>query len=140
MIGTTFQDATLTTHEAINNAPQVFVVETRGWGWTWSGGLEIWTSSWLAIYGEAGFGTLKGTSTTGGEVLFDDRLRHDGGGRVKIGCGRRPHCVEAVGRRSLMSKTSVASGVKGDHIEPARTRATADDETPQAADFHPAIP
>ena len=86
LIGTTFQDATLTTHETINNASQVFVVETRGWGWTWSGGLEIWTSSWLAIYGEAGFGTLKGTSTTGGEVLFDDRLRHvTVGGRVKIG-------------------------------------------------------
>lgn len=86
LIGTTFQDATLTTHETINSASQNFLVETRGWGWIWGPGLEIWTSSWLAIYGEAAFGKLKGTPTTGGEVIFDDRLRHfTVGGRVKIG-------------------------------------------------------
>ncbi len=86
LIGTTFQDSTLTTHETINGASQNFLIETRGWGWTAGPGLEIWTSSWLAIYGEAGFGKLKGTPTTGGEVLFDDRLRHiTVGGRVKIG-------------------------------------------------------
>ena len=86
LIGATFQDSTLTTHETINNATQNFLVETRGWGWIWGPSLEIWTSSWLAIYGEAAFGKLKGTPTTGGEVLFDDRLRHiTVGGRVKIG-------------------------------------------------------
>jgi hypothetical protein len=86
LIGTTWQDSTLTTHETINNASQTFLVETRGWAWIWGPGLEIWTNSWLAIYGEAGFGKLKGTPTTGGEVLFDDRLRHVTiGGRVKIG-------------------------------------------------------
>jgi len=86
LVGTTFQDSTLTTHETINNTSQTFLVETRGWSWIWGPSLEIWTSSWLAIYGEAAFGKLKGTSTTGGEVLFDDRLRHiTVGGRIKIG-------------------------------------------------------
>ena len=86
LIGTTFQDSTLTTRETINNASQNFLVETRGWGWTGGPGLEIWIKPWLAIYGEAGFGTLKGTPTTGGEVLFDDRLRHVTiGGRLHIG-------------------------------------------------------
>lgn len=86
LIGTTFQDSTLTTQETINNASQSFLVETRGWGWIWGPGLEIWTTSWLAIYGEANFGKLKGTPTTGGEVVFDDRLRQfTVGGRVKIG-------------------------------------------------------
>jgi len=86
LIGSTFQDSTLTTHETINNASQDFVVETRGWGWIGAPGLEVWVSSWLAIYGEAAFGTLKGTPTTGGEVLFDDRLRHvTFGGRLHIG-------------------------------------------------------
>jgi len=86
LVGTTFQDSTLTTHQTINGASQNFLVETRGWSWIYGPGLEVWTSSWLAIYGEAGFGKLKGTSTTGGEVLFDDRLRHvTVGARLKIG-------------------------------------------------------
>lgn len=86
MVGTTFQDSTLTTHETINNASQTFLVETRGWSWIFGPSLEVWTSSWLAIYGEAAFGRLKGTPTTGGEVLFEDRLRHvTVGARVKIG-------------------------------------------------------
>ena len=86
LIGATFQDATLTTHETINNATQNFLVETRGWSWIWGPGLEIWTSPWLAIYGEAAFGKLKGTPTTGGELRFDDRLRSvTVGARVHIG-------------------------------------------------------
>jgi hypothetical protein len=86
LLGATWQDSTLKTHETINGISQDFLVETRGWGWVSGPALEVWTSPWLAIYGEAGFGKLKGTSTTGGEVRFDDRLRYfTVGGRVKIG-------------------------------------------------------
>jgi hypothetical protein len=86
LLGATWQDSTLKTHETINGISQDFLVETRGWGWVSGPALEVWTSPWLAIYGEAGFGKLKGTSTTGGEVRFDDRLRYFiVGGRVKIG-------------------------------------------------------
>ena len=86
LAGTTFQNSTLKTHQTINGASQDFLVETRGWGWVYGPALEVWTSPWLAIYGEAGFGQLKGTATTGGEVRFDDRLRYfTVGGRVKIG-------------------------------------------------------
>lgn len=88
LIGTTWQDSTLKTHETINNVSQDFVVETRGWGWVWGPALEVWTSSWLAIYGEAGFGKLKGTPTTGGEVRFDDRLRQVTVG-VRVHVGKR---------------------------------------------------
>ena len=86
LIGMTYQDATLTTHETIDNASQNFLVETRGWAWIWGPGLEIWTRRWLAIYGEAAFGKLKGDSTTGGEVIFDDRVRHiTVGAKIRIG-------------------------------------------------------
>lgn len=86
LAGTTYQDSTLRTHETINGISQDFLVETRGWGWVSGPALEVWTSPWLAIYGEAGFGRLKGTSTTGGEVRFEDRLRYViVGGRVRIG-------------------------------------------------------
>jgi hypothetical protein len=86
LIATNYQDTKLTTHQTINNASQNFLTETRGWGWIYGPGLEIWTTPWLAIYVDAAFGKLKGTSTTGGEVAFDDRLRHvTVGGRVRLG-------------------------------------------------------
>jgi len=86
LFGATFQESTLKTHETINNLSQDFLVKTRGWGWIYGPSLEIWTRPWLAIYGEAGIGHLKGTPTTGGEVRFDDRVRHVTiGARVKIG-------------------------------------------------------
>ncbi len=86
LIAMNYQDSTLKTHETINNVSQDFLVETRGWGWLYGPGIEIWTAPWLAIYADFGIGQLKGTSTTGGEVRLDDRLRYlTVGGRVRIG-------------------------------------------------------
>ena len=74
-IGANFHDAILKTQETINGASQNFEIETRGWGWMWGAGMEIWAASRFAIYADVGFASMKGTPTGGGEAQFTDRLR-----------------------------------------------------------------
>ena len=86
LIGANWHDAILKTHETINGASQDFEIETRGWGWLWGAGIEIWTNPAFAIYSDAGFAALKGTPTGGGESQINDRLRYvTVGVRVRIG-------------------------------------------------------
>lgn len=86
LVGGNYQDSVQKTTDTINGASQHTEVETRGWGWTWGGGMEIWVSSRIAISVDAGFAQLKGTPTGGGEVRLDERLRYiNGGVRVRIG-------------------------------------------------------
>jgi hypothetical protein len=86
LIGGNYQDSVQKTTDTINGASQYTEVETRGWGWTWGAGMEIWVTSRIAISVDAGFAQLKGTPTGGGEVRLDERLRYvNGGVRVRIG-------------------------------------------------------
>jgi hypothetical protein len=53
---------------------QTFEFETTGWGWLFGGGVEVWTGSRLAIYGQVEWAGLKGDDPNGGEGRLDDRL------------------------------------------------------------------
>ncbi len=86
LIGGDYQDSVLKTKDTINGASQDTEIETRGWGWMWGAGMEIWVSPRIAISIDAGFAALKGVPTGGGEPRLDDRLRYVSGGvRYRIG-------------------------------------------------------
>jgi hypothetical protein len=85
-VGTNYHYATLKTRETIGTESQTFEVETRGWGWVFGGGIELWTAPAFALYADAGLAGVKGTPTGGGESRLNDRLRFvTFGARVKIG-------------------------------------------------------
>lgn len=85
-VGTNYHDATLTTQETIKDQSQTFDVETRGWGWVFGAGIEIWTAPAFALYADAGIAGLRGAPVGGGEARFNDRLRFVTiGARVRIG-------------------------------------------------------
>ena len=86
LAGWDYQDSVLKTTDTINGASQYTEVETKGWGFMWGAGMEIWVSPRFAISIDAGFAQLKGTPTGGGEVRLDERLRYVSGGvRYRIG-------------------------------------------------------
>jgi hypothetical protein len=65
---------------------QVIELKTGGWGWQFGGGVEIWLSRKIGIYGEAGLSRLKGDSVEGPQAEMDDYLTTVlGGMRFKIG-------------------------------------------------------
>lgn len=88
-IGTIYHQAkfdTSQTHDArtvtVNDVPQTipggtqqFALKTDGWSWQFGGGLEVWVSSRVAIYGEVDYGALKGSDVRGGEGAIDDHLK-----------------------------------------------------------------
>jgi hypothetical protein len=85
-VGTNYHVATLKTTDTINNASQALQVETRGWGWIFGGGVELWMAPAFALYADAGMAGLKGTPVGGGASRFNDRLRFvTVGARVRIG-------------------------------------------------------
>jgi len=51
-----------------------FEVETRGWGWQFGGGAEVWVTRPVALYGEFGRAALKGDYPGGAEGKIDDRV------------------------------------------------------------------
>ena len=53
---------------------QSLTFETRGWGWMFGGGVEIWVKPRFAIYGEVLRLKLNGTDTRGGEGTLDDQM------------------------------------------------------------------
>ena len=70
-------DRTVTVDEVPQTIPggtQTFELKTDGWGWTYGGGLEVWVSPGVALYGEVGYGAIKGSDVGGGEGRIDDRL------------------------------------------------------------------
>jgi hypothetical protein len=84
--GTNYHLATLKTQETINSASQAFQVETRGWGWIFGAGIELWMAPAFALYADAGMAGLKGAPVGGGASRFSDRLRFVTlGARVRIG-------------------------------------------------------
>jgi len=53
---------------------QTLTFETRGWGWMFGGGVEIWVKPRFAIYGELQRLKLNGTDTRGGDGTLDDQM------------------------------------------------------------------
>jgi len=53
---------------------QSLTFETRGWGWMFGGGVEIWVKPRFAIYGEVQRLKLNGTDTRGGEGILNDQM------------------------------------------------------------------
>ena len=53
--------------EILPGGTQVFVVNTRGWGWLWGGGVEFWATPRFALYADVTRATLKGGDADGGE-------------------------------------------------------------------------
>ncbi len=56
------------------NETQTLELRTGGWGWVLGGGLEVWLSPSVALFGEADTVALKGSSRDDDEGVIDDRL------------------------------------------------------------------
>jgi hypothetical protein len=84
--GMDYHQATSTTVETINGASQTLAFRTKGFGWTFGGGLEVWLNTHLGLFGEVDFARLKGDAEGGGEAVTDDHLRlFLGGVRLHLG-------------------------------------------------------
>ena len=75
VIGTSFHQSTTDLTETIDSATQVFAQKTHGWGPLLGGGLEVWATPKVAIFGEMTFTGVKGAAEDGGDGRIDDRLR-----------------------------------------------------------------
>jgi len=90
-VGATYHRATLSTSQTMTDQTesptQTYSVETGGWAWTFGGGLEIWFSSNVGIYGELNRGALKGPPVEANvEGDLDERYTSViAGVRIKIG-------------------------------------------------------
>jgi opacity protein-like surface antigen len=73
--GLDYHQATTTSTETIDAGTQTFAYRTKGWGFTFGGGLEVWVASKFAIYGEFDVMKIKGNAEGSGEEQIDDRLR-----------------------------------------------------------------
>jgi hypothetical protein len=73
----TIDDRTITidgVDQTIKGGTQSFELKTRGWGWLFGGGMEVWASRSVAIYGDINFASLKGHPKDDKERRMDDRL------------------------------------------------------------------
>ena len=98
-VGTAYHGATITTsqtyddrtvtvdgvEQTIPGGTQTSAVETSGWGLTYGGGMELWISTWLAIYGEAGRTAMKGEFRDAEGILDDTLTSYLFGARIRIG-------------------------------------------------------
>jgi opacity protein-like surface antigen len=71
--------------QAIPGGTITSAVESKGWSWTVGGGMEVWVSSWLGVYGDAGRAAVKG-NVVDAEGRIDDRITaFTFGARIRIG-------------------------------------------------------
>lgn len=99
-VGTNYQRSTFSTtqsrdpqtivvdgvEQTIEGTTQTLVLNTRGWGWYFGGGVETWVTRSIGLYGEVTRAALRGQPDTGGEGLTDDALTSLFVGlRVRIG-------------------------------------------------------
>jgi hypothetical protein len=84
--GANYHRATSTTTETIDAAgTQTFTLKTEGWGWLFGGGLEVWMTHKVAIYGEFGLAHLKGNALEGQGAIDDHVTFEVVGVRVHVG-------------------------------------------------------
>ena len=88
--GTNYHGATSTVRETIFDATatvgdvtqpvaggsQVLQTRTGGWGWLFGGGVDVWVTRPVAIYGEVGRLLVNGSSTRGGEGNISDPVTY----------------------------------------------------------------
>jgi len=75
----TIDDTTITVDDVettLKGGTQEFALRTKGWGWIYGGGMEIWLAPTFAIYTEITHATIKGKTIDKGEGQVDDRLIH----------------------------------------------------------------
>jgi hypothetical protein len=73
----TAEDVTMTVDgvpQTVAGGTQRFQLRTAGWGWTFGGGLEVWATPRVGIYGEVGRLALKGAARDDAEGEMDDGL------------------------------------------------------------------
>jgi hypothetical protein len=72
--------------QTIPGNTQTFELPTEGWGMLFGGGLEVWISSRIGVYGEFGRGVMKGSARDDREGSIDERFTSVFGGiRLHIG-------------------------------------------------------
>jgi len=88
--GTNYHGATSTVRETIFDdvntvngetqlvagGSQVLQTRTGGWGWLFAGGVDVWVTKPVAIYGEVGRLLINGSSTRGGEGNISDPVTY----------------------------------------------------------------
>jgi hypothetical protein len=78
LVGGTYHRAKRTTTNTITNLTpnetQTLELRTGGWGWVLGGGVEVWLTPAVAIFGEADTAGLNGSSRDDDEGFIDDRL------------------------------------------------------------------
>ena len=70
-------DTTYTVDGVTTTVPggtQTMFFQTKGWGWLFGGGIEIWVKPRFALYGEVTRLKLNGTDTRGGEGKVNDNM------------------------------------------------------------------
>jgi hypothetical protein len=74
--GMAYHQGTQVTTESIGVTTQNFGFKTRGWAYTFGGGVEVWAWKKIAIYTDLGVIKVQGNATTGGEAMLDDSVRY----------------------------------------------------------------
>jgi hypothetical protein len=75
LVGASYHQSRTDLTQTIDSATQVFLQQTRGWGTLFGGGVEVWATPKVALFGEASFTQIKGDADDGGDGRVDDRLR-----------------------------------------------------------------
>lgn len=60
--------------QTIPGGTQSIEFKTDGWGWLFGGGLEVWVSRSIGIYGEFDYSSLKGDDVNGGDAKIDNHV------------------------------------------------------------------
>ena len=72
----TNDEVTTTTADGVTliakGGTQTFELKTKGWGWSFGGGAEIWLARRFGIYAEASRMRLKGSEVEDGEGVLED--------------------------------------------------------------------
>jgi len=89
-VGGTYHQAKFHTNQTMTQQPSPntlsYELRTRGWSWTFGGGVEIWFSSIFGIYGEFNSSGVKGVAEDDAEGLVDERMMSVlVGARVRLG-------------------------------------------------------
>jgi hypothetical protein len=74
LAGGNYHQASTNSSETIDLTTQSFALKTRGWGWMFGGGGEVWIWKKVALYSEFDIARLKGSAEGGGEAIMDDHL------------------------------------------------------------------
>jgi hypothetical protein len=89
-VGASYHQAKFTTNQTMTQAetPNTlsYQLRTSGWGFAFGGGVEMWFSSVLGLYGEFGSSAVKGSARDDADGAVDDRLTYVlFGARLRIG-------------------------------------------------------